>query len=58
MLDPSLVVLYFTLVVPNFTKLFVLKCDASGTGLGVMLTEDVRPLTFTRKKLCDLNLGN
>ena len=46
------------LVVPNLTMPFVVECDTSGTGLGSILTQEGRPITFTSKKLCDRNLGN
>ena len=45
------------LIEPNFTKPFVLECDASGTGLGVVLTQQGMPLAFTSKQLCDCQLG-
>ena len=45
------------LKVPYFTQLFVLECDASGTGLGEMLTQQERPLDFTNKQLSDRHLG-
>ena len=45
------------LVVTNFSKTFVLECDASSKGLGVTLMQEGRPLPFTNKKLCDINLG-
>ena len=45
------------LVVPNFSKPFVLECDASCTSLRAVLTQDGRPLAFTNKQVCDRNLG-
>jgi len=37
------------LVVPDFTKQFVLECDASSKGSGEMLTKEGHPLAFTSK---------
>ena len=46
-----------SLVVQGFTNPFFLECDTSRTGLGAVLTQESRPLSFTRKQLCDHNLG-
>jgi len=45
------------LVAPDFTKTFVLECDASGRGLGVVLTQETHPLELTSNQLCDCNIG-
>ena len=45
------------LVLHDFTKTFVLKCDSFDRGLEAILMQEGCPLAFINKQLCDHNLG-